>query len=306
MKTKVCTLSVLVAVIWLLPSLAQAVDCDAGESLQAAINAAAPTAAPVTITVTGTCNENVGIRENKHRLTLDGQGIATINGPNATTATVGVQGAGIIIRGFTITGGRNGVLLQGTASIDTNTIQNTGSNGISVNQGGSARIVNNIIQNNPNTGIVVSENSSARIGFRNNFDTVASPNTIQNNGEHGIIVTRSSTAGIVGNTISNNGLAAGSDGIIVTRASQADISSNTIDGNGGDGIFLNLNSVVNLGEDMGTTIFDLPNSTTVGLENGNFGIRCVTGGAAHGRQGTLNGTSGPASFAGNCTSSLIP
>lgn len=36
MKTKVCAFSVLVAVIWLLPSVvgAQAVNCDLGESLQ--------------------------------------------------------------------------------------------------------------------------------------------------------------------------------------------------------------------------------------------------------------------------------
>jgi parallel beta-helix repeat protein len=309
MKTKVCTFNVLVAVIWLLPSVVGAqVDCDIDPpgALQAAINAASTDG--TTITVSGTCNENVTIAEHKHRLTLEGGGTATINGADPTAHTIFVRGRGTTIRGFTITGGRNGVLVftGGTALIDGNTIQNTGSNGIVLAQDSAGRIVNNTIQDNPITGIVVTEHSSARIGFLNNADTVASPNTIQNNGNQGIIVTRSSSARIVGNTISNNGLASASDGIAVLRASQADISSNTVDGNGRDGIFLNLNSVVNLGADTGATIFDLPNDTTAGSENVNFGIRCATGGAADGRQGTLNGAAGPASFAGNCVNSLIP
>lgn len=58
------------------------------------------------------------------RITLDGQGTATINGdPSAFTVTV--RGRGITIRGFTITGGLQGiaVLDGGSAVIDGNTIQ---------------------------------------------------------------------------------------------------------------------------------------------------------------------------------------
>ena len=252
--------------------------------------------------MTCTCNENVVVREEKSRITLDGQGTATINGPIATDHTITVRGSGITIKGFTITGGRNGVQVVrgGEALIDGNTIQNTGNNGVIVSQHSSARIINNTIQNNPGNGINVGENSSARIGILTTQDTVASPNTIQNNTDRGIIVNRSSSARIVGNIISNNT----DDGIAVGRASHADISSNTINSNGGDGIFLNINSGVNLGSDTGDGIFDVPNSTTE--NNTGFGIRCVTGGAADGRQGTLNGTSGAASFAGNCINSLIP
>lgn len=303
MKTKVCTLSVLVAFIWLLPSVvgAQAVDCDLGESLQAAIDAAATGA---TITVSGTCNENVTIREEKNRLTLDGQGIATINGPVATNHTIFVRGREITIRGFTITGGRNGVQLirGGTASIDTNTIQNTGSNGIVLGQDSSARIINNIIQDNPNSGIVVTEHSSARIGFLTASDTVASPNTILNNTGSGIFVSLSSTARIVGNTISTNT----GNGVFVNSVSHADIATNTIDGNTGDGILVGRNSGVDLGRDTGDTIFDLPNSTTIGSENGGFGIRCFINSYMDGRLGTLNGASGDVNFTGGCINSLMP
>jgi len=281
------------------------VNCNDGRAIQRGLKVAR---AGDTLLVSGICNENVVIEEELHNITIDGQGTATINGPDPTDHTIFVKGRGITIRGFTITGGRNGILVGrgGTALIDTNTIQNTGNNGILLNQDSSARIINNTIQNNPNAGIVVSENSSVRIGFLTNQDTDASPNTIQNNSDQGIIVSRSSSARIVGNTISNNGLASGSDGIIVTRASQAEISSNTIDGNGRHGIFLNLNSAVSLGDDTGDTIFDLPNSTTVGSENGDRGIRCVTGGAVDGRLGTLNGTNGATLFAVNCINSLNP
>lgn len=81
----------------------------------------------------------------------------------------------------------------------------------------------------------------------------------------------------------------------VTPISHADISNNTINSNGEDGIEVIENSGVNLGNDSGDTIFDLPNDTTVGSENGtaggdpDFGIRCFINSYANGRLGTLNG-----------------
>ena len=311
MSAMIKGLVVFVAFLWLLPSVAeaQAVNCDEA-SLQAAINAAGTGA---TLLVSGTCNENVVIREEKNRITVDGQGMATINGPDASDHTVTVRGRGITIRRFTISGGRNGVqvIRGGTATIEGNIIQNTGNNGINVSQHSSARIINNTVQNNPNNdGVTVNENSEARIGFLSPADAVASPNTITMNGRHGIGVFRSSNARIVGNTISSNT----EDGIRVARASHADIASNTIEGNSGDGIFVSQNSGVNLGSDTGTTIFDLPNDTTVGSENGGFGIRCAINSYGDGRQGTLNGTMGAKSFNfdppgpndGGCHDSLLP
>ena len=90
----------------------------------------------------------------------------------------------------------------------------------------------------------------------------------------------------MGNTISENG----GDGTRVARASQADISDNTIDGNSGNGILVTQNSGVNLGNDTGETIFDLPNTTT--LKNGHFGLKGTIGGYADGRLGILDGSIG--------------
>src|SRR5690348_12514048 len=57
-----------------------------------------------TLLVSGTCNENLTIGQEVERITLDGQGTATINGDSSANA-VTVTGRGVTIRGFVITGG---------------------------------------------------------------------------------------------------------------------------------------------------------------------------------------------------------
>ncbi|MBI2985301.1 MAG: right-handed parallel beta-helix repeat-containing protein, partial [Deltaproteobacteria bacterium] len=289
-------LLVSVALLWSLPSAGDAgepktreVTCSSKKTIGEELRKLDP---GDTLLVSGVCSENVVIPEEIHRITLDGQGTATINGPDATRAAINVRGRVITIRGFTITGGENGVMVDdgGAALIDGNSIQSTGSNGVLVNRHSSARIIDNTIQNNPGAGILVTEGSSARIGFLSGSDTVASPNIIQSNGGSGVNVTRSSQTRIVGNTISNNT----DNGVLVNRGSHADIASNAINGNAGDGVLVIRNSGVNLGEDAGTGIFDSPNITTV--NNGGFGIRCRINSYADGRRGSLNGNAGATSF----------
>jgi parallel beta-helix repeat protein len=277
---------------------AAAVDCTS-QSLQTAINAAA---GGETITVTGTCGENVVIGPGVNGIILDGGESAVIDGPNTANPTVTIRGREITVRGFTITGGSDGVQIHrgGTAIVDGNTIQETARNGILVIQNGYARIINNTVQNNPEEGIVVSENSSARIGVLSSQDPAASPNTIQSNGGNGIVVLRSSFAAIVGNTITGNTL----DGIRVVRGSQADIAQNTINSNSENGILVVQNSVINLGNDTGDGISDMPNATTV--KNAKFGLKCGLGGVVDGRFGTLKGIKGPVSVGSGCIKSTIP
>lgn len=256
-----------------------------------------------TLLVSGVCYENLVLSEEFHNITLDGQELATINGPDPSLSTIIVRGTGITIRGFTITGGSNGVLVNrgGRARIDGNTIDGVGSNGINVNQNSAAIIVNNMIQNNPGDGIIVNENSAARIGFQSTDEIVASANMIQNNGERGINLIRSSNARIVGNIISNNT----EDGVFVNRSSQADVSSNEINGNGGNGIFVTRNSGVNLGSDSGDGIFDASNITSA--NNTVNGIRCRINSYVDGRRGSLTGNGGATNFNdGTCVDSTNP
>ena len=245
---------VLAALLWLVTATAEAATikliCGAKDTIGNALKKLKP---GDTLSVTGTCNENLVIPEETARVVLDGQAKATINGPDTSNPTIVVNGRGITVKGFTVTGGRDGIVVSrgGQAVIDSNTIQGTGRFGVQVNQTSFAVIVNNTIQNNPGNGITLGGSSYAVIGFFTALDKTASPNTIQNNGQNGISVGRSSNARITGNTIRNNKL----NGVLVTRASQADITSSTIDSNGMNGIDVSQNSSVQLGADKGTGIF---------------------------------------------------
>ena len=288
----------------LLPSVGEAkrgevktVTCGHKDTLQTHIDSAPENS---TILVKGTCNENVVIDETKINITIDGGGSAKICGVNTTKHTVDVKGRGVTIRGLTITGGYNGIEVErgGTALIEGNNIHNTQNNGVTVGQDSHADIINNTIQSNPHNGIEVHDNAAAHIGFVRYSDTVAQPNTIQNNGNNGINIQRTSSASVVGNTIQNNT----KNGINVQRDSHADISDNLINGNGNNGINVTDNSGVNSGNNTGSTIFDLPNATTV--NNAIYGILCTAGGYADGRLGTLNGVGGAEAFSFSCLNFL--
>jgi hypothetical protein len=293
------------------------VNCGAGGS---GVGTAVQSANPGdTVQVTGTCNESVLVRNEKQRVTIDGGGTATINGGSSTAIIV--RGKGILIQGFTISGGSNGISVErgSNAAINNNTIQNATSRGIVVNQFAFAIITNNTIQNNGSDGIGVFDTSHARIGFNQISDPAASPNTIQNNGDRGVNVSKTSSARIYGNTIQNNG----SDGVGVFKASHADLASNTINGNGTsfaggvcvanesgcNGVIAAQNSSIQLGEDNPVDFTDQPNITTV--NNANNGIRCSSGANIRGHLGATNQLNGtvsqfggsattPNTFAGNC------
>jgi parallel beta-helix repeat protein len=290
----ICGLVVTGMFLWIGSALGQvSVDCSA-QSLQTAIN---NNGANTTFNVSGTCNENITISETREKVTINGVGTAPAIVGAEGTNTVTIRGQGVTVTGFTISGGLDGiqVVRGGTATIDGNTIQNTGRHGITVSLSSYATITNNTITGNPSTnpsgsGIIVSENSTARIGFSSTSETVASPNIIQNHGGPGIAVERSATARIVGNTISSNN----GSGIVVTRGSTAGTSNNIINSNGGSGIYAGYDSLVNLGNLTGSTIYDLPNSTTSAAVNNAFsGLACSMGATVTGRLGTLNGNAGP-------------
>jgi hypothetical protein len=276
------------------------VDCGKEQSgaLQRAIDRAQ---AGQTIVVTGTCYENVAIPPGKDLITLDGGGSGAIHGPDSTVNTLQIRGPrGVTVKGLTISGGRVAIDVSRGASavIDGNTIEGTARNGITLGAFASANIINNTIQNNASAGILVTGNAFGFIGFATADDTVASPNVIRNNGTNGISVTLSSSARIAGNAISNNTR----HGINVERASQATVSDNDIDANGQHGVFVTDNSVVNLGIDNGTGLFDGPNRTTA--NNALRGIACRVGGSANGQRGTLNGNGGAKDFGTSCVDSL--
>lgn len=306
--------AMLIAFLWLLPSVGNAdphkLTCGKEKTIGEALHELKP---GDTLLVSGVCNENLVIPEEVHRITLDGQGTAVIDGPDATRATIEVRGTGITIKRFTISRGRDGIRTfeGGTAIIDSNTIQNTANNGINVSRHSSAHIINNMVRNNPG-GITVANHSQARIGFSEVHEArIPDPNTIQNN-DDGITVSRSSHVDIAFNTISNNasrgitvslgavarmgGLSDtgpsgntisgnGSDGIRVSDSSQAQIAGNTISNNTGRGISVTASSSGSIFADIGPT----PNTIQ---GNGSDGIRVNRASQASISGNTINSNGG--------------
>ena len=280
------------------------VDCDAGSTIGETLGRTKP---GDTLLVSGTCKESVVIPAELVRITLDGQGQATIQRPGGGTPSgparhaVFIRGKAITITGFRITGGEDGIHLSGPAHavIDGNVITQNRGRGIHLDKSSVAQMVNNTIADNGGVGIHVTEQSYARIGFLIPPDEIVQPNTIQNNGGGGIQVERVSSAWIVGNTIVGNK----GPGIAIDRGSEADIMANVINGNSGDAIDVTHNSGVNL-QSEGSPRREGPNRTDPAVKNGGVGISCSIGGYVDGPLGTLTGMQGAKRFDKTCIDRL--
>lgn len=239
------------------------VDCSAGQTISQALQQIPGN--PLTITVEGTCNENVEIIRDDVILIGDPSG-GGVNGIDSHNDTIRVRASRTIIDSLTITGGYNGINVNGSATIQNSTIKNTGVNGIVFYHGGhglvdkcmitnnprwgilveaaSATITNSTISLNAAAGILVKSGGGARIGIidRSVGATSYAGNTIKDNQSNGIEIFDSAGADIGGNTISGNGtnpnVPWGQYGIFVDNAHADIVGGNTITGNAGSGILL--------------------------------------------------------------------
>jgi parallel beta-helix repeat protein len=271
------------------------VDCDAGNTIMGALSSVKP---GDTVLVSGTCKEQVSIAPEIVRITLDGQKKTTIQHPGGAAASPHAlynRGKEITIKGFTVTGGLDGIHLSGPASavIDGNVVVKNAGRGIHIDKGSIARILNTTVEQSGGIGIDVTGVSYAYIGVFIPRVPALSPNTIRGNGGPGINIERSSGAWIVGNTISNNK----ESGIAIHRNAHADVIANSINGNGGDGISVSYGSGVNLDSEPRR---DGPNQTAAGQTNNGAGLRCSGGGFVDGPLGTLAGAKGAKAFDRGC------
>ena len=114
------------------------VDCDKGGIVGPVLSGLKP---GDVVLIHGTWQENIVIQPELQRITLDGQGKATIKAADASRPVIQVLGREVTIKGFTVTGG---------------------SFGIAINRGATAVVDTNIIERAANTGLEVSQNSFAR------------------------------------------------------------------------------------------------------------------------------------------------
>ena len=269
------------------------VDCDAGNTIRAALGGAKP---GDTVLVSGTCKEQVSFPPETVRITLDGQKKTTIQHPGKGAPSphaVFIRGKDITIKGVTVVGGLDGIHLSGPASaeIEGNVVTKAAGRGIHIDKGSVARVLNTTVEDCGVVGIDITGASYAYIGVRIPRVPALSPNTIRNNGGPGINIERSSGAWIVGNTISDNK----GSGIEVHRNAQADVIANLINGNGGDGITASFNAGVNFKSEPRR---EGPNQTA--QENAGAGVRCTAGGYVDGPLGTLGGKKGAKAIESGC------
>lgn len=212
------------------------VNCDAQETLAAALDQAAP---GTTILISGTCMERVTVTTD--RIALDGQGGAIIDGGGATPGPVS-EGAltiesaqGVVITGLTVQNGPDGILgRRGAALIVSNTtVQDNADDGIQIDENSMADLADCTALRNADSGILVSRTSSAT--FRGTI-------TSSENGDDGISVALSSSAFVIPGTIVTANNNAG-DGLIVSSASDllatrtdTNITTFTANNNLGNGI----------------------------------------------------------------------
>ena len=262
-----------------------------------------------TVLIKGTCSESVIFNSPTGQfdgVTLDGQGTATVSGPDPTLNVLELDGVkNFTVRGLTVTGGRDGIAIDtGTlVAIDTVTVNATGRHGVHYQRMSSGYVVNSTISNNPQNGLIANENSYVRIGFTNGVGASegdTGPNVITGNGGFGIRVQRQSGIRAYTNTVSNNL----GDGVHVESDSYAEVATNVIDNNGKSGVFVSENSVLHLGNPTGTKNEDNPNTTNV--PNGTYGLTAQWGAYAQGRLGTLRGATDGASFTHGANNNLTP
>lgn len=203
---------------------------------------------PNTLTVSGTCKENVLI-QGFNRLTLRTTTGATINDASGGTGFVVDidDSTDIKLNGFTINGGVLGVSC-GNFSVcrfNGNTIQGASVAGIQLVQS-RAKFGANTLQNN-STGFVVNDVSSVRtsgglviqqnlvdgvnVDAGGSFESFG--DTIQNNAGNGVASYNHGYLFLLGTTITGNGM-----GVAVLGQSAADFANNVIIGNGYDGVLV--------------------------------------------------------------------
>ena len=217
---------------------------------------------PVTISVTGTCHENVVVRSpNVTLLTTDG---ATIIAADDTKGVVAAIADGLTVDGFTLLNGISGVISNGAQRVTVQNCHIEGSSirginliqsanavvdhctltknrfGISGEVGSSFTLTNSVISDNAEVGVQLVFGSTAEIG--SNIRDVLGGNLITGNGASGIQVAGGSSAAIVNNTITGNAMntspAFGLAGIGVFEATVNIAGGNTISGNGVFGVEL--------------------------------------------------------------------
>ncbi len=197
----------------------------------------------MTITVYGTCTENVTITRDD--VVIQGSGSAGVTAASSTSPVIRLDGARRIrITGLTLTGGDSGVqgsrgstfdvsscVVQGGArfgvlasngsigTVDGCVVAGSGGQGVIAANESAIYVTNSTVENHAAQGVSAVRASHVRVGQDINASGVLKAVTVRFNGSNGISITDSSAGIVVGGTVHDNG----NSGIFVGRASTAQI-----------------------------------------------------------------------------------
>ena len=246
-------------------------------------------------------------------LTLHGEGHVVIDAGSTANGFTAAFSRDLVIEGFVITRGINGIAIQESTAITIrhNQITEHNTHGISISTNATGIVITaNLLANNEQHGLQVSGNSEATVtqntmrqnGVRgmslNASRATIVGNLSEGNLENGINIVSGSTAELTGNTSTGNGR----EGFNVNTRSRATLTSNMSRNNGANGVTVNFGATAVL---MGNTIENnsfhgiFNGSTLLALENtirrnqGN-GMRLTSGSTTTISGGliTLNGYAG--------------
>ena len=198
------------------------VDCDAGDSLQKAIDAGAGSAKPIEIQLSGNCYEDIRITRDNVRIV--GGYDATIIGDTRLYAAHNVN-----LQDVKLTGPGEGIrIVNGRTRLTRVHFAQNETTGISVRQSGMAVLRDCIIEENGEGGVIV-DNASAIIGG----------STIERNGGEGIFVTNNGFLSFDGGSVTDHDYGSG---IIAANGSAIAVSDAAVNGNSPVGIALYMGS----------------------------------------------------------------
>jgi hypothetical protein len=240
------------------------VNCDRGQNIAEVLARAEP---GDTIRVTGTCVERVSIKTD--RITLDGQGAATLDGGGGPISefdgVVIIDGAsGVTIQGFTVQNGPGeGILgMHGAAfSVHNTTVQDNGFTGVAVGEGSTAELTDCHLLRNGGPGIDVFTQSSAVLkGAIRTNDNLTGADV------NGTSILEIRGAQVEASRNGNFGLVAGSNSqLAVFGFAGSRGSTFTIDANVQGGILL------------GDSVLNVFSESTIAITNSPVGIRANGG-----------------------------
>jgi hemin uptake protein HemP len=197
------------------------VNCDEGDSLQAAIDAGAGSAKNIEIDVFGTCEEDIRITRNG--VLIVGDGATVIDGD------VRLFNAGATLENLNFTGSSDGLrIIHSRARLRFVNVFGNAGYGIGVSQNGMLVCISCRIEYNVEQGVVL-DNGSARL--RNTI--------IEHNGGEGILVTNNGSLDLDGGQVNYHENGAG---ILATHSSSLKLSDTHIGWADTAGILLGLGS----------------------------------------------------------------